>query len=401
MFHHSTSKKRATNYSRLIASASVAAALAVLAIWQLHSRSAEPPSLKDVLSVSVAGPPTHLYSGEVDSKGAPLETAERSYDLPTDDGLGTKLRPLRNKDHSTTDIFFQEDGQRKAYANAYYAVLPGESIRRSKGHVVYTADGDTVSSEEWFRLTGSREKMGHLLEDGNYNAFTFFGDGNTEASETLVAPGPDWAGRVQIMVREQRWHNDKNHTLAYRDLLNPDFSRDQMEWDDALNPIRQVHFGSFGVDGTTVKLYYPGSDRLRLESSSDWYTTSGQRYRIDGTLVCRVIRTLSKLNPTYYDAGGTVPVFAQIWSGSEVTENGKAREIWDLKEIKEFAADGSTSRVLQLKGKRVSEEMLFKGTAYGVAATQEQSQVVVAPAELAFPENIEELPVPLSDPPSN
>jgi hypothetical protein len=432
MSHHNTNKKRATTRSRLIASASVATVLAVLAIWQLDSRSAAPPALQDVLSVSVAGPPLHLYSGEVDSHGASLDSAERSYDVPTDNGLGTKLRMVRNKDHSTTDIFFQEDGQRKAFANAFYAILLGESIRRDKGHVVYTADGDTVGSEEWFRLSGSRERVGHLLEGGNYSVFTFFDDGKTEASETLVAPGPDWAGRVQIMVREQRWHNDKDHTLAYRDLLNPDFSRDQMEWDGALNPIRNVHLGSFGVDGTTVKLYYPGGHSLRLETSSDWFTTKGQCYRIDGTLFWRVTRTLSKLTPTYYDASGTVPVFEQTWSRSEITENGKARELWDLAQIKEFAADGSPSRELQLKGKRVTEETRFKGTADGVAydtanffyredgtlervkiyladtkiktvehAAQEKIQAVVAPAELALPENIDELPVPLSDPPSN
>jgi hypothetical protein len=432
MFHHITSKKIATNRRRLITSASVAAVLAVLAIWQLDSRSAEPPALTDVLSVSVAGPALHLYSGEVDSHGAPLDPAERSYDVLTDNGLGTKLRPVRNKDHSTTDIFFQEDGQRKAFANAYYAILPGESIRRDKGHVVYTSDGDTVGSEEWFRLSGSREKVGHLLDDGNYNVFTFFDDGKTEATETLVAPGPDWVGRVQIMVRELRWHNDKDHTLAYRDLLNEDMSRDQTEWDEALNPIRDVHFGSFGVDGTTVKLYYPGGNKLRLASSSDWYTTTGQRYRIDGTLFCRVTRTLSKLNSTYYDAGGAVPLFEQSWSGSQVTENGKARERWNLKEIKEFAAGGSPSRALQLKGKRVSEETRFKGTTDGVAydtanffyredgtlerveiylanakiktvehAAQENIQAVVATEELALPMNIDELPVPLSDPPSN
>ena len=243
------SKPKAPRTRRLITSALVVSALAVLTFWQFDARSPEPPALKDLLAVSVAGPPMHLYSADVDINGTPLDPADKSYDVPTDDGVGTKIRHVRNKDHSTTDIFFQPDGQRKAYADAFYTIVPGESIRHHKGHVIYATDGETTGSEEWFRLSGSREKVGHLLDDGSYNLFTFFEDGSTEERETLIAPGPDWVGRVQIMVREQRWHNDKGHTLAYRDVLNQDMTRDQTEWDAELNPIREVHFGPFGVWG--------------------------------------------------------------------------------------------------------------------------------------------------------
>jgi hypothetical protein len=240
-------------------------------------------------------------------------------------------------------------------------------------------------------------------------------------------------GNMPYVVREEHWYNDRDHRLAYCDVLNADLSRDQSEWDEAGNPIREIHFGPYGVDGTTVKRYYPGTQRLRLDSVSEWTGTVGKRYRTNGTLFSQETRRYDVLYVTRYDEVSTPSraLFEQTWRRSEVKTNALTRDFWELTEIKELASDGSSARLLRLAGGMVRQETRLSVTVDGafydavdryyndsglLAKTrcyrehqmirevdQAATDKVVAdvPAfELAFPERFDELPIPLPDPES-
>jgi hypothetical protein len=380
-----------TDRSKKLLAAGASVMVLAFCIWSFVPDKDQVPELSDLLSVSVGGPPVHIYSGETDPETRKPSTSwEQGYDVLVADQITRKAELVTHKDKSTTDIFFQVDG-RKAHANAYYPPQPGESERRRKGVIDYTQDGETIQSEDWYRRSGTLESKGRLLADGSYYRLSLFEDGQTFAKESLTAPGPDVVGNMPYVTREERWY-EAGHRLAYRDLLNADLSRDQTEWDKVGNPIRDIHSGPYGVDGTTVKLYFPGTKQLRLESVSEWTFTVGKRYRIDGTLFSKETRRYDCLYVSRYEESstGSHVQFEQTWRRSEVKTNGTTRDLWELTEIRELLPDGTISRVLKMAGNiKMIEE-----------SANSKVQPAVPAEELAFPEHLDELPAPLHDPSS-
>ncbi len=317
----------------LAAATLVLVAVAAVVVWPLQPSKSTLPSLSEVLDTAPTAITEQLYSADVDNTtGKPLNPLDHSYNVVRDGRL--VARYTLSKDHSSEDIFYKEDGIGRAYRKDYYATLPGEDFRRQKGIVFYAADGQTVRSEEWARLDGSIEKIGHLLLDGNYAVSTLFGDGQTAENEKILAPDPYANDFVPKLVQEKRWRSpEEGHTLAFLDVLNDDGTREQTEYDGHEHPIMQKHIGRWGAAGTTVKFFFPGTDKVRLESKTDYRSTEADIYRPDGVLESHLQLTSYSVEPKYYDPTGKFVQFEQTWWRRPEQQDGKEvvrQELWQV-----------------------------------------------------------------------
>jgi hypothetical protein len=340
--------------------------LSVAYVWQLHNAQPPPvPSLNDALQISESGRPTRLYSGKLEAKtGQPLTAKDQSYDVLR--GNVKVASFLLNKDKTSRDTFYKDDGVGLTFVREYYPLLAADVGRRPKGLVIYAADGKTIKSETWWRLDGTREKIGNLLATGRYQTTILFADGNTAQSVKITAPNPYANNFEPKLIQEKRWYPNAAHTLAWIDQLNDDETRDQSSFDEYDNPLMVKHIGRWGKVGTAVKLFYPGTTKVRLESVTDAAITLVTARRLDGSFIYKQQLTAYSSTTRYLDADGKA-LFEQSRWKDNVVENGKPKEVWPLWKIDEFGETANTIlREFSWTSGKLTTETRFNFTVDGV-----------------------------------
>lgn len=339
---------------------------AVAYVWQLPDSQPQAPSLNEALMVSQSNMPMRLYSGAVDLKsGQPLEVKDQSYDVVRNDHKAASF--VLRKDKTSRDTFYQDAGSGLAFEREYYPLRPGDVARRIKGLIIYAADGKTVRSEIWWRLNGTRERVGHLLDvtTGRYEEMVLFPDGNVAQSTKITLPNIYANNFERKLVIEKRWSANSRHSLIYFDQLNEDGTRDQTTYDENEMPILLKHIGRWGKVGTTVKFFFPGTAKVRLESVTDSSSTIVSSYRPDGTLLYKQQMTSYSQSTMYFDATGTKPAFEQTRWKNNVVENGKPVEDWPIWKLTEY--DGvKATREFAWRNGRLDTETLIDVTVDGV-----------------------------------
>jgi hypothetical protein len=286
-------------------------------------------------------------------------------------------------DLSSLNTYYQIDGLAKSYEQSFYPPQEGEICLRPKSLVIYDADGVDVHSEEWYRLSGRRDRIGHRLQDGSYLSFTLFADGQTAATETLVGPPDPFSNNfARKLVSKLRWY-ERNHVLAYRSVLLDDGTREVDTFDENALPMMEKHLGRRGVFGTTIKLFYPGTRQTLLESQTSIRATKVVFRRPNGSV--RLTERLSpdEIDVTYFDERGITPLFEQSWflvgaqeasrSADEAlsTEEDEAapkerKPILHLWKITELNPDGSAKRILAFRDGILRTETWINITVDGI-----------------------------------
>jgi len=366
-----------TNKVRLLA-ATALVSLAAIAVWQFAPDASQPPTLAEVISAPATTLTEDLYpaaeqAGKENAPGSPVRTFNRM-----DKDSGRLVASFTtNNDQTAEAVFYQDDGIGRSYLIDLYAPLPGDAGPRQKGIVLYAADGQNPNSEEWDRLNGTAERIGHSLGDGYYVVSTLFPDGQTAETEQTWAPDMFSNGHAPKLAKEQRWRSpEEGHTIAYTDVLNDDGTREQRRFDGIGHVVMQKHIPLRPPIGTTVKIFFPGSDNVRLESTTDWWTTSAKEYRLDGTLFRILTLRAASVDARYFDATGHVPLFEQTWLkrlntvGAESDTIGSVSPQFGrvvLSTVVELNADGSSRRVTSINEKgAVTNDMWLKYTVDGV-----------------------------------
>lgn len=344
----------------LLAGCAALGLVAVAYVWQLpDSQPPAAPTLDEALRVSQSGMPMRLYSGSVDLKsGQPLEVKDQSYDIVRHNHKVASF--LLRKDKTSRDTFYQDAGSGLAYEREYYPLRPGDEARRIKGLITYAADGKTVRSEIWWRLNGTRERVGHLLDvgSGRYEEIVLFEDGYVAQSSKVTDPNPYANNFERKLIIEKRWSGNSRHSLIYLDQLAEDGTRDQTTYDENELPILVKHIGRWGKVGTTVKFFFPGTAKVRLESVTDASSTIVSSYRADGTLLYKQQLTSYNRATMYFDATGTKPAFEQTRWKNNVVENGKPVEDWPVWKLTEFDGVKATREFAWRNGKLDTETLL-------------------------------------------
>ncbi len=324
-----------------------------------------------------------------------------------------------NRDKSSENLYYQDDGIGKSYLVDFYPPLAGDPGPRQKGIIFYAADGESWNSEEWDRLDGTAERIGHALGGGYYDSSTLFEDGQTAETEQVWAPDMFSNGHVPKLEKEQRWRSPaEGHTMAYTDVLNDDGTREQTSFDPAGVVTMQKHIPLRPPIGTTIKEFFPGSTKVRLESTTDWWTTVATEYRPDCTRLRVITIRAASFDVRYFDPTGKVPLFDQTWleqrGGSGGKNGGKdsahdggnngagadmaVKPLFLLSQVVELSADGSSSRVTSINERgQVTNDMwlnhMVGDVTYGRVFFWYREDGTLAKTELINPENAPDVPM--------
>jgi len=348
-----------TPLQKFLAACAALVLLSVACLW-LPASQPQAPSLEEALQVSQSRMPMRLYSGAIDPKtGAPADPNDRGYDLMAD---GRKTATfLQRKDGSTQDTFYQENGEGLTFIREYYPLSASDAGRRIKALITFAADGKTKRSEIWWRIDGTREKLGHLLDarSGRYETMVLFLDGNTAQSSRITEPNPYANNFEPKLIIEKRWLDNARHSLVYQDQLQDDGTRDQVTYDENEVPLKVKHIGRWGKVGTTVKFYFPGTTQVSLESETSAAATLVTAYRKDGSVLYKQQLLSYQQSTTYFDASGK-PLYEQVIWTNDVSVG---RSLWKVTEVDDR---GMIKRELVWSHGKFNTETLYNVTVDGV-----------------------------------
>lgn len=308
--------------------------LAGLSIWQTGGRTRAAPELKDELYLSEIPLQMRLYVPDTDAAAGDRKL--QSYDVYKK-GVLAQTRHIM-ADGSIEIVVFREDGEAKASSQLYYPRQAEEVVLRLRSAKKFAVNGD-IASELNLRLDGTRRFVGSRLPDGNYTIISFYEDGETISTNQMLE------GTGSTLLAEQRWSTkEKGHVLLSSNVRNPDRGRTITEYDARGEPLKVTTTGSYDTkSGTRVVAFFPGTDRKRLESVTDYTKTVARYYREDGTLKCiQHFSSAGTVTVTPYSQDGKTPLFEQMLS---IFVNGGVPK-YVLNEVTERHPDGEVSRKL-------------------------------------------------------
>jgi hypothetical protein len=200
-----------------------------------------------------------------------------------------------------------------------------------------------VVEEKVFRLDGTLEERTLLLADGTKHVVKYGLDGVVMVGDKLFqARGCCDEPAVKF---EFRWREDNQHSLQYSNILHDDLSRTIKEFDEQERILKVAFWARDNLqDGVTVRAFFPGSLKVRLDSHSTFTRTEATYYREDNTAWYRLILTSSTTDIEYLDATGTKTLLKQSFWRKAKTEPGAAGYSYKLYQVFFFDDNSQPTR---------------------------------------------------------
>lgn len=270
------------------------------------------PSIDNLLGVSQSAEQVQLYPVGVGNVSTAHEFLK---------GLVVGFRPFdeeQKTDGDTVDIYKRTDKSVEFTLEWYPA--PAHAVRRLKVATVYGADGRTVIGQVSFRPDGTRELRGILLDNGNYQTTTYYGDGIARADLTIVGRSTDKWDDTKYVLNETRWYQDGK--VSFTSVFNQDDkAQDIVKLDENGEQLEVAHLTRW-TDGSKLVEYYPGTKNVRIKADSSIGGTNANFYRPDGTLAMFAQIFSSSASISLYDATGKKEVRQEILMFDRVETNG-------------------------------------------------------------------------------
>jgi hypothetical protein len=217
---------------------------------------------------------------------------------------------------------------------------------RLKEKIIYAGGGIAVKSDVTFdELSGLRTASSIMDAAGDFvNSVYYPGGANIQEQDVLSADGS-----TSLSIR----HFRMDGSLAISSILDQDdYSRLVVTYDANELPSRVTHSGGANeTAGETVQIYFPGTRRLRVESSTDGGTTIAHYFRPDGTLESQWTMTYSQLTVLEFDATGkrisSQSVYAKATLSSVIVDGIEVdHSTWTIEQVTEKKPDGSDARLI-------------------------------------------------------
>ncbi len=240
-----------------------------------------------------------------------------------------------------TDIYLRPDHTRET-SLTWYLNTPG-SNPTLKSATSYSSDGKTPVLQLAFRTDRTRLRVSSLLTGGSYETVSYYKDGVAPASAVVIGQGPaEWDGATELLS-DTEWREDGS--VSHSNVLNPDNSRTIQDFGAHKELLELSHITAY-VDGSTVVGYFPGSNRIRLQSKSTYFDTLASMFRTDGTLSVTFDLNAVFLEVTYYDKSGRTALLQQLWYFTKALDQNGVAKIANLQlySVTEMDSKGSPSK---------------------------------------------------------
>jgi hypothetical protein len=210
-----------------------------------------------------------------------------------------------------------------------FAPVP-EGDRSTLQARIYLSSDRKIVSEEVFDAAHKPVKVGHLRDDGGYEATGYFTDRSisqhriTDKNGVVTAEEVNAPGGFPLTT-----------TLSSKDNI----TTTKFDPDHHKLLLRDIHVAD-GKDSTR-DAFYPGTDKIRMKATYNGSATKATFYRQDGTV--ERIETLDSYNVTmrYMDATGVIPLYEQVWAFKNA--NNRATD-YVMKSMSELNAKGEEVR---------------------------------------------------------
>ncbi len=339
----------------LLLLAAVLATMSLAGFLTYGYSSPGPQTVEEALSIASTPLQQRLYA------------ASDKYDSAVEIASPQHVLYITYKDRSTEDVVMKLGSTELVSSQWYYAEQPGESGRRPYISRVF-GTGNVLVSEKVQRLDGTLLKttVVDLVNPGKMRTIIdFAADGVTHLREQVFVTPKCCGG--ETLQRDERWRDDAEHTLAYRNIFNVDETRTITQFDEHMNVLKIIEWPKYeSIAGSSVKQYYPASLKLRLESSADYYTNTVKYYREDGTLEAIVKISSGSTQIEYYDVTGAKQRLGQYWFRTDEKKDGVVNSTYKIYIVTEFDGLGNQTRQQTFSNGKPTREELYNVTIDGV-----------------------------------
>ncbi len=328
-------------------------------------------SLAGFLTYGYSSPGPQTVEEALNIPSTPLQqrlyAASDKYESAVEIASPQHVLYITYKDRSTEDVVMKLGSTDLVSSQWYYAEQPGENGRRPYIYRIFGA-ANVLVSEKVQRLDGTLLKTTVVDAVDSLKTRTiidFAPDGVTHLREQVFVTPKCCGG--ETLQRDERWRDDAAHTLAYRNIFNVDETRTITQYDEHMKVLKVIEWPKYmSIAGASVKQYYPGSLKLRLDSLSDYYTNTVKYYREDGTLEAIVKISPGSTEIEYYDATGTKQRLGQMWFRTDVTTDGVVTSTYKIYIVTEFDGQGNKTRQQSFSDGKPNREERYNVTIDGV-----------------------------------
>ncbi|MDR3616628.1 MAG: hypothetical protein P4L53_23915 [Candidatus Obscuribacterales bacterium] len=304
----------------------------------------------------------HLYSGAINGSGRALVPLERQVDVFNNGSLAPSATYGINKDHSTENARFHENG---VITESFVYYPDADSIGHLHIKSKFFADGK-LQDEDVRHIDGSPEKRTTILASGEKHVVEYAADGVSILDDALYVP--DACCSDLIVKVEKRFRDNQEHQLQHSDVLNADGTRSVFEFDEHLNQVRTEFWPQdHKIPGTVITEFYPDTLHTRFVSRCDRDWNTIEYLRTDGTLEKRVKISSTSVRVVIFDSTGQKPLFEQSW-GMVMTSVDSVM-VWRryLSDLSEFDDHGNKVRTLSYRSDdALLYEIKFDATVGGI-----------------------------------
>jgi len=256
-------------------------ALVTAATQFVHAPASNQPDLQDMLGTPKTEMQLRLYGANRDPKTGESKSAlSVGHDVFSDNGK-TKLLSLNQYvSGAAEDVHYRADGSKHWSRDYFPNYSAGTAVQRSVSW--FASDGKTYTGHEVKRADGSWERVGHLLDSGNYQQTYYCADGKTPQ-------------KIQLFDKDKRFLNE------------------QAVFCTTGKSVREITTGEYGKK--TLKLYHQDGTLAADISQQDDYEVvmySGDVYDDNGKQTAHYDHE--------YGMGGSISTFDQIENGITVIE---------------------------------------------------------------------------------
>jgi len=333
----------------------VLATMSLVGFLIFDFRSSAPGSVEEALGAYSTPLVQRLYPA-ADARSSAVELQSPEHKLF-----------ITYKDRSTEDVVMVPGGSDKLSSLSYYPEQPGESGRRPHIKRLYGAQNMLID-EKVLQLNGLLLKSTEYVPATKTRLITDFAlDGSTHLREQVFTDPGCCSG--EVLMRDEQWRDDVEHSLAYRNIYHPDDTRTITRFDEHMNVLTMIFWPKYeSISGMKIQKYYPDTLTLRLDAVGDYYNDTVKFFRKDGTLEALVKISTGSTEIHYFDATGTKARLEQFWFRSDVKQNGVVTSsTYKMYYVTEFDAQGNKVRQVTFSdGSSISRVEAYDVTIDGV-----------------------------------